>query len=154
MDSMISKLWVWPIWKELKHFAVSAACEDSSTSTRADEFCRGLSRDLAPNCIIAKEIWLFNQLCVAGLRTIAAGEAALAHLIIISVHHAETLPDGVKAWIDLWLKQRNNHSIVLLALFDPVYQDVSSSIKAYLQEVAKRGGMEFLAKSEEAPDYR
>jgi hypothetical protein len=154
MDTMISKLRVWPIWKELNHFAVSAACEDSATCTRADEFCRGLSRDLAPNCIIAKEIWLFSQLCVPGLRAIAAGETALSQLIIISVHHAETLPDGVQTWIDLWLKQRSNHSIVMLALFDPVYQGVSSSIRAYLQEVAKRGGMEFLAKSEDTPDLR
>jgi hypothetical protein len=154
MDSMISKLRVWPIWKELKHFTVSAACEDSSTSTRADEFCRGLFRDLAQNCRFVKEAWLFNQLCVPQLRAIAAGEAALAHLIIISAHHAESLPDGVKSWIDLWLGQRTNRSIVLLALFDPVYQGTSSSMKAYLEEVAKRGGMEFLAKSEEAPDYR
>jgi hypothetical protein len=36
-----------------------------------------------------------------------------------------------------------------LALFDPVYQQVSGSLKAYLQEVAKTGGMEFLVKSEE-----
>jgi hypothetical protein len=129
MDSTIAKLRVWPIWKELKHFAVSAACEDSSTSTRADEFCRSLSRDLARNCTIAKEIWLFNQLCVPGLRAIAAGEAALAQLIIISVHHAESLPDAVKRWIDLWLGQRNNRGIVLLALFDPVYQGVSSSMR-------------------------
>jgi hypothetical protein len=149
MDSMISKLRVWPIWKELKRFAVSAACEDFSTSTRADEFCRGLAKDLGPNCKVAKEIWLFNQLSVPGLRSIAASEAALAHLIVISVHHAETLPDGVKSWIDLWLGQKNNHSIVLLALFDPVYQQVSGSLKAYLQEVAKTGGMEFLVKSAE-----
>ena len=154
MDSMISKLRMWPIWKQLKHFAVSAACEDFSTSTRADGFCRGLSHDLARNCTIAKEIWLFNQLCVPQLRAIAASEAALAHLIIISVHHAETLPDGVKSWIELWLRQRNNHNIVLLALFDPVFQGSSSSMKANLQEVAKRGNMEFLVKSEDAPDCR
>jgi len=154
MDLMVSKLRVWPIWKELKHFAVSAACEDSSTSTRADEFCRGLSRDLARNCTIAKEIWLFNQLCVPGLRAIAAGEAADAHLIIISVHHSDTLPDGVKTWIDLWVKQRTKHSLVLLALLDPVYQGVSGPMKAYLQEVAKRANLEFLVKSEDAPDCR
>ena len=153
MDLMISKLRVWPIWKELKHFSVSAACEDSSTSTRADEFCRGLSRELAPKCTLAKEMWLFNQLGVPGLRAIAASEATLAHLIIISAHHAETLPDGVKSWIDVWLVQRKNRSMVLLALFDPVYQGSSSSMKAYLEEVAKRGGMEFLVKSEDAPDY-
>jgi hypothetical protein len=149
MDSMISKLRVWPIWKELKRFAVSAACEDFSTSTRADEFCRGLSRGVAPNCIIAKEIWLFNQLCVPQLRAIAASEAALAQLIIISVHHAEALPDGVKSWINQWLGQRKNHSVVLLALFDPVYQGVSSSMRGYLQDVAKRGEMELLVKSED-----
>jgi hypothetical protein len=154
MDSMISKLRVWPIWKELKHFAVSAVCEDSSTSGRVDEFCRSLSRDLAPKCTLAKEIWLFNELGVPQLRAIAAGEAARAHLIIISVHHAESLPDWVKSWIDLWLEQSRNRSIVLLALFDPVYQGTSSSMKAYLEEVAKRGGIEFLTKSEEAPDYR
>ena len=145
---MISKLRVWPIWKELKHFAVSAACEDSSTSTRTDEFCRGLSRDLGQNCNVVKEVWLFNQLGVPQLRAIAAGEAALAHLIIISVHHTETLPESVKSWIDLWLRHRNNRSNVLLALFDPVYQGVSSSIKGYLEEVAKRGGMEFLVRAE------
>ena len=149
MDSVISKLRVWPIWKELKHFAVSAACEDSSTNARAEEFCRGLSRDLGQSCKVAKEMWLFNQLCVPALRAIAAGEAAMAQLIIISVHHAEALPDGVKSWIDQWQRQSTKHSIVLLALFDPVYQQVSGSLKAYLQEVAKRGDMEFLVKSVE-----
>jgi predicted protein tyrosine phosphatase len=116
MESVISQLRVWPIWKELKHFAVSAACEDSSTNARTDEFCLGLSRDLARNCAFAKDMWLFNQLGVPGLRAIAAGEAALAQLIIISVHHAESLPDAVKRWIDLWLGQRNGHNVVLLAL--------------------------------------
>jgi hypothetical protein len=53
------------------------------------------------------------------LRTIAAGEAALAQLIIISVHHAETLPEGVKGWIDLWLGQspcRNSSTAPLTTL--------------------------------------
>jgi hypothetical protein len=75
-------------------------------------------------------------------------------LIIISAHHAETLPEGVKDWIDLWVEQSSNQSIVLLALFDPVFQGVSGSMRGYLQEVAKRGNMEFLVKSEDTPDYR
>jgi hypothetical protein len=86
---------------------------------------------------------------VPQLRAIAASEATLAHLIIISVHHAETLPDGVKTWIDLWLGQRNNHNIVLLALFDPVYQGSSSSMKVYLEGVAKKGDVELMIKSGE-----
>ncbi len=154
MDSMISKLWVWPIWKELQHFAVSAACEDSSSNARTDEFCRGLTRDLGCNCRVVKETWFFSQLCVPELRAIAASEAALAHLIIISVHHAETLPDGVRDWIDLWLGQRNNHRTVLLALLDPVHRGFSSSMEDYLQAVAERGGMEFLVTSEDTRDWR
>src|ERR1019366_8000516 len=101
MDSMISELRVWPIWKELRRFAVSAACEDSSSNARTEEFCRSLARDLSRDCKVVRQTWFFSQLCVPELRAIAAGEAALAHLIIISVHHFETLPEGVKGWIDL-----------------------------------------------------
>jgi hypothetical protein len=91
-------------------------------------------------------MWLFNFLDAAGLRTVAADEAALAHLIIISVHHAEILPDGVKAWIELWFKKRDNRNAVLLALFDPVYRGISSSTVGYLREVAERGRMRLLVK--------
>jgi len=149
---MISELRVWPIWKELKHFAVSAACEDSSSKARADEFCLGLTKELSRNCKVVSQTWFFSQLCLPELRVIAASEAALAHLIIISVRHLETLPDGVKGWIDLWLGRRNSHSLVLLALVDPVFQGFSSSLENYLQQVAKRGGVEFLVGAEDALD--
>ena len=152
MDALISKLRVWPIWKELKHFAVTAACEDFATSARTGEFCRGLYRGLGRNCKVAEETWLFSQLCVPQLRSIAAGEAALAQLIIISAHHSETLPDGVRSWIDEWLGKKTTHNHVLLALFDPVYQGVSNSMKSYLHQVAKRGEMEFMVKAEDSPD--
>jgi len=154
MDSMISELRIWPIWKELKHFAVSAACEDPSSSARADEFCRGLTRTLDRNCKVVSELWLFNQLRVPELRAIAAAEAALAHLIIISVHRSEAMPEGVKDWLNLWLRIRNKRGIVLLALFDPVYRGFSGPMEGYLQEVANRGGMEFQVASEDVGDWR
>ena len=147
---MISELRVWPIWKELKHFAISAACEDSTSNARTEEFCRGLCNDLGGNCKVVRQTWYFSQLCVPELRAIAADEAALAHLIIISVHHFEALPDGVKSWIDLWLGRRNNHSLVLLALFDRVHQGFSSSMEGYLQEVANRRDMEFRVAAEDS----
>lgn len=134
----------------MRHFAVSAACEDSSSIVRTEEFCRSLAEDLSRNCKVVRQTWFFSQLCVPELRAIAAGEAALAHLVIISVHHFETLPEGVKGWIDLWLRRKNSRSAVLLALFDPVYQGFSSSLEGHLHEVARRGAMEFLVKSEDA----
>jgi hypothetical protein len=152
MDTALSRLQVWPLWQKAKRLAVSAVHEDSATGARAEEFCQTLSRCLGGKCVIAKEMWLLTELRTAQLRSIAAGEAASANLVIVSVHHAETLPDEVKSWIELWLKQKASRATVLLALFDPLYLGTSSSIQTYLRDVAKRGKMEFLARSEEKPE--
>ncbi len=152
MEETFSRLRVWPAWQKAKRFAVSAVHEDSATGSRTEEFCQTLSRHLGGRCVISKEMWLLTELRTAQLRSIAAGEAAGADLIIISVHHAETLPAEVKSWIELWLKQKGKRPAVLLALFDPLYLGTSSSIQTYLRDVAQRGNMEFVARSEEKPE--
>jgi len=152
MDTTLSRLRVWPLWQKAKRFAVSAVHEDSATGARAEEFCQTLARCLGRTSEIRKEMWLLTELRTSQLRAIAAGEAAAADLVIVSVHHAETLPKEVKGWIDLWLKQRGSRPAVLLALFDPLHLGTSSSIQVYLREVAQRGHMEFLARSEEKPE--
>jgi hypothetical protein len=81
----------------------------------------------------------------------AADDAARADLIIISVHPAESLSEEMKGWVDQWFRRKDRRAAVLLALFDPVARGASSSIAAYLQEVAKRGSMEFVAQSQEMP---
>ena len=152
MDTTLSRLRVWPLWQKAKRFAVSAVHEDSATGARAEEFCQTLARCLGRTAEIRKEMWLLTELRTSQLRAIAAGEAAAADLVIVSVHHSETLPNEVKSWIDLWLKQRGSRPAVLLALFDPLYLGTSSTMQAYLREVARRGKMEFLARSDEKPE--
>jgi hypothetical protein len=152
MDTTLSRLRVWPLWQKAKRFAVSGVHEDSATGARAEEFCQMVSRSLGLSCEFTKEMWLLTELRAPDLRAIAAKEAAAAELVIVSVHHAETLPNEVKSWIELWLKQKARRSIVLLALFDPPYRGTSSSIQAYLRAVAERGNMEFLARSEETQE--
>jgi hypothetical protein len=152
MDSALSRLQVWPLWQKAKRFAVSAVHEDSATGARAEEFCQTLTRSLHRNCLLTKEMWLLTELRTAQLRSIAAGEAAGADLVIVSVHHAEALPEEVKGWIELWLKRRSSRPAVLLALFDPLYLGSSSSMQAVLREAARKGKMEFLARSEEKPE--
>ena len=152
MDTTLSRLQVWPLWQKSKRLTVSVVHEDSATGARADDFYQTFIRCLGRNCEFTKEMWLLTELRTVQLRAIAAREAASADLVIISVHHAEALPDEVKSWIDLWLKQRSSRAAVLLALFDPPYLGTSSSIQACLREVAKRGKMEFLARSEEKPE--
>ena len=152
METTLSRLRVWPLWQKSKHFAVSAVHEDSATGARADEFCQTLYRCLSRDCKITREMWLLTELRTPQLRSIAAREAAAADLVIVSVHHAETLPKEVKTWIDLWVKQKRSRPAVLLALFDPLYLGTSGSIQACLREVAQKGKMEFLARSEEKPE--
>jgi hypothetical protein len=152
MDATLTNLQVWPAWQKLNRIVVSAVHEDFATGVRADDFCQTLSKCLGRDCEIAKELWSLTELRTPKLRAVAAGEAAAADLVIISVHHSESLPGEVKSWIDLWLKQKGARPKVLLALFDPLHLGTSSSIQAFLQGVARKGNMEFLARSEEKPD--
>ncbi len=154
METTLTKLRVWQVWKKAKCLAVSAVCEDSSTGARVDEFCQELSRYLSPQCKITKDMWPLTELRTPQLRAIAATEAVSADLVAVSVHHAESLPREVKSWIDLWQREKRNRPAVLLALFDPLYLGTSSSIQAYLQNVAQKGNLEFLVRSEEAPEGR
>jgi hypothetical protein len=78
----------------------------------------------------------------------------VSDLVIISVHQAEGLPDEVKSWIDLWLSHKGARHAVLLALLDPAYEEVPGPTQAYLQDAARRGGMEFLVESTEVPTPR
>jgi len=138
--------------KHPKQVAAVAAYEDAHTDARVNDFCRNLGRHLGENCELIKHMWLFNELRVAQLRTIAANEAAQADLVIISAHHAQSFPVEVKDWIELWLGDNCSRPAALLALFDPAYQGDSTSLQTYLKEACKRGKMEFLVQTEEVPD--
>ena len=146
---MIRGLRAWPRWKEAKQLALLATFEDSETGTRVKEFCQSLSRRLGEQCQLIEHVWLFSTLRLRELQEIAAEEAAAADLVIISAHRGDGLPDEVKGWIDLWLPQKGARNTVLLALLDPTYEGSRDSLESYLQEVAAKGGMEFLADSRE-----
>ncbi len=151
MDATLTKLRVWPAWQKMRRISVSAVHEDFATGARVEEFCETLAKSLGVRCEVARELWPLTELRTPKLRAIAAGEAAAADLVVISVHHAETLPGEVKSWIDLWVKQKRCRPGVLSALFDPLYVGSSGSIQTFLQGVARRGKMEFLARSEDKP---
>jgi hypothetical protein len=147
METTVIKPQVWQRWRAAQRLALLATFEDSVTGTRVKEFCRGLSRDLGTDCRIVEHVWLFNTLRLQELREIAAEEASASDLIIISAHGSEHLPDEVEGWIELWVRQVGGHPTVLLALLDPAKEDNSNPLQAHLQEIASRGGMEFLVEA-------
>jgi hypothetical protein len=121
-----------------------ATFEDSTTCTRVKEFCQRLSRDLGERCKIIQHVWMFSTFRMAELQEIAAEEAALADLVIISARQAESLPEEVKSWIEKWLLQKGDRKAVLVGLLDRTYDGAPNRIRAYLQEVAHRGGVELV----------
>jgi hypothetical protein len=145
---------VWQRWKEAKRLVLLATFEDSVTGMRVKEFCQGLSRHMGPECQIVEHIWLFSTFRLRELQEIAAEEASAADLVIVSVHQDESLPDEVKTWIDLWLAHKGARHTVLLALLDSGYEEVPGPTQTYLQDTARRGGMEFLVESGDVPPAR
>src|ERR1700756_4421010 len=117
-------------WKEASHVAVLGAYEDSSAGARVYEFCRQLSKSLGQKCEITKVACPFNDFCIPQLRALAADEAKLPDLIIISAHRAQTLPQDVKNWIEMWLGQQERGPKVLVALFDAVYRGDPDPLRA------------------------
>jgi hypothetical protein len=134
--------------------ALLAAFEDSVTGMRVRDFCQDLAGNLGGHCQIIEHIWLFNTFRLRELLEIAAEEASASDLVIISVHQAEELPDEVKSWIELWLSHIGNNHAVLLALFDPAYEQAPGATQTYLQDVAQRGGLKFQVETREAPTPR
>jgi hypothetical protein len=144
MNSAVIRPQVWQRWRKAHRLAFLATFEDSITGTRVKEFRQGLTRDLGADCRIVEHVWLFNTLRLRELQEIAADEAAASDLIVISAHRSEALPDEVRDWIEMWVRRIARHPAVLLALLDPTEEVTPNPLQAYLQEVASRGGMEFL----------
>lgn len=152
MDALMTRLRATRASRETKLLTVVAVSEDHATELRVQEFCRDLARVLEPGCELTQQVWLTSELRLAPLRAIAAGDAAAAEIVVVSVHAAESLPEEVRSWLDLWSSESRRRSRVLLGLFEPLYRGVSSGIQSDLREIASRTHTEFLAYSEEAPD--
>jgi hypothetical protein len=144
MNLPIANLTIWEQWKETGHLALMATFEDSETCTRVKEFCQELSRSLGERCKIVQHVWPFSTFRMAELQAIAAEEAALSDLVVIAARHAEGLPEEVKSWLEKWLRQKGTRSGVLVALLERTYDGAPNPIRGYLQQIAKRGSVEFL----------
>jgi hypothetical protein len=149
MNTTVADLRLWQQWKQRERFTLLAAFEDSETCTRAKKFCQDLSRLLGTHCRIIQHVWVFSTFRLRELREIAAEEASVSDLVVISAHQAASLPEEVKLWIDLWLRQKGHRPAVLLALLDPVSGGHPSPIRRDLQNIAQRAGVEFLVSTDE-----
>lgn len=138
---------MWQRWRDARQLALLATFEDSTTGRRVKEFRQDLSRHLGQDCRIIEHVWLFNMFRLRELREIAAEEAAAADLIVISMHDAECLPEDVKAWVDLWSRQKGERKPLLLALLEPARDGARRAVETCLQAAARAGGIDLLVES-------
>jgi len=132
-------------------FNVVIAYEDFEAGKHAKKTYDFLVENMGHDWQFTNQMWKFEVLCIPNPREMAARDAAMADIIMISSHGSE-LPAEVKAWVELWVT-KPHHPIALVALFDhPNHLDHDTNgVRSYLASVAERGQMEFFAQPDKWP---
>jgi len=126
-------------------FNVVIAYEDFETGKQAKETYDFLVNNLRHECRFDNQMWKFDVLGISKLQEMAAKDALIADIIIISCHGTHELPREVTAWIDSWVCGQSN-AIALVALLGEASYDIDrNQTRDYLAQVARRAGMEFFA---------
>jgi hypothetical protein len=135
-------------------FNVVICYEDFETGKQAKRTYDYLTQNLGKECQFSSQMWKFEVLEIGKLCEIAAKDAAVADIIIISTHGAHPLPDAVKGWLEISLE--NTRAIALVVLFSDRSDDPAmiQATTAYLSEQAKRGQMEFFAQPGPLPNVK
>ncbi len=91
-------------------------------------------------------MWKFELLNLPELRRLAAEDAALADVIMVSFRGDRELPVPVRAWIKVWLGRKAG-AVALIALLDgpPEQRRRIQAVQAFLERAAQRARMEFFA---------
>jgi hypothetical protein len=133
-------------------FRVVIAYEDFATGKQAKKACDFLVENLSHEWQVTSQMWKFEVLSLPELRDMAAKDAAMADLIIVSSRGDAELSPDVKSWIEMWQGLAGG-AVALFALFDNSLERGAhaQSTYAYLAGVAKRGRMEFFAWPEAGP---
>jgi len=126
---------------------VGVVYEDKATHVRALHTYDYLLAHAGSEIEFQFSWWSFDLLREARRAEDAARIAEAAELVIFSTWPGRELPPAVTAWIESWVARRAGRSGAIAALFSPPRAETAgaSGRRAYLQNVAKKAGMDFLA---------
>ncbi len=94
----------------------------------SDQVIAELALDGASNL----DLWSFGVLGIPAIRNAAAGAAADADLVILSLSGTVPLPARALAWIDMWTWLIDGHRPVVVALFGAQHRE-GAGIRALLR---------------------
>ena len=126
---------------------VGVVYEDSATHVRALQIYDYLLAHAGSEIEFQFSWWSFDLLQETRRAENAARIAEAADLVIFSTRRGGELPPEVTAWIESWVARRAGRSGAIAALFSPPRAETAGAggRRAYLQNVAKSAGMDFLA---------
>jgi hypothetical protein len=130
--------------EDIPVFSVVIAYEDSMTGKQAKRAYEFLAANLSHEWQVTRQMWKFEVLGIPELREMAATDAAMASLIIVSSRGDQELPADARAWIEKSLGYKGD-TVALVALFDrpPEQAEHARATQNYLARMAKRGHMEY-----------
>jgi hypothetical protein len=118
--------------------------EDFRAARQAKQAYDFLVANLTNEWQITSQMWKFELLRIPDLRALAAEDAMLTDLIIVSCNGDGELPADVRTWIEMSLGSKAD-AVALVALLDcqPGQAERAQVTQAYLEHVAQRAHMEF-----------
>lgn len=125
---------------------VVIAYDNLETAKRAERVYERLAGNLSATFDFQQRLWRFDVLEEDALCAEAARDAANADIVIVAMKDDSRVPEAVRRWLESFLA-RHTGAAALVALL----QHASAPVQPYLEDVARRGGMDFFAQSGEAP---
>jgi len=92
--------------------------EDQITGLRARQILCQLTGDRDAASSPEMQGFRFELLSLRGIRELMASDGLSAHVLIVSAHSVESLPEQVKAWITYWLGRRVGRPCSVVVSFD------------------------------------
>jgi hypothetical protein len=124
---------------------VVIAYDSLDVARRAEAVYDRLARRLQQTFEFQQRLWRFDVLEEESLRAQAVRDAADADIVIVAMKDDKEVPKAVQSWLESLLGHLNG-TAALVALLDRP----GASVQPYLEDVARRGGMDFFAQSGKA----
>ena len=129
---------------------VVIAYDNLDVAKRAEAVYDRLARRLRQTFEFQQRLWRFDVLEEDSLRAQAVRDAADADIVIVAMKDGSEVPEAVRRWLESLLR-RNSGATALVALLDRP----GAPVQPYLEDVARRGGMDFFAQSgQTSPPFR
>lgn len=130
-------------------FNVVIVYEDFETGKHAKKTYDYLVENLGPDCQFTNQMWKLDVLAVPKLREYAVKDASTADIILVSSHGNAVTP-ALRAWAESWLAS-GSVPLALVALFDLAEVSTLNPMRDYLEDIARRAGIDFFAQPNEWP---